>query len=315
MEPTLKAALVLGATGGLGNAVARRLVADGWKVRALHRNPEGIKEPGPFTWIQGDALNPQDVKKAADGAPFIVHAVKPRNYRDWHKYVLPMIDNTIAAADGARIVLPGNVYNYGPDAGAVIAENALQHPITTKGQLRVELERRIARAVEAGKAKALILRAGDFFGPGAGSSWFSEAMVRPGHRPRKIYNPGTPGVGHQWAYLPDIAETMVRLMEHAPLADLARFHMEGHWDSDGTQMAAAIVGALGAPAVRIAKLPWWALSLAAPFRPDFKELLELRYLWQRPVRLDNKRLVATLGVEPHTPLTKAVHATLEAILM
>uniref|UniRef100_UPI0013DAC73E SDR family NAD(P)-dependent oxidoreductase n=1 Tax=Stenotrophomonas maltophilia TaxID=40324 RepID=UPI0013DAC73E len=34
-----KTALVLGATGGIGGEVARLLVARGWQVRALNRNP------------------------------------------------------------------------------------------------------------------------------------------------------------------------------------------------------------------------------------------------------------------------------------
>ena len=48
----------------------------------------------------------------------IVHAVNPPGYRNWCKLVLPMLDNTISAArlTGARIVLPGTVYNFGPDA-------------------------------------------------------------------------------------------------------------------------------------------------------------------------------------------------------
>ena len=36
----------------------------------------------------------------------------------------------------------------------------------------------------------------------------------------------------------------------------------------------------------------------------------MRYLWQTPLRLDNTRLVAALGREPHTPLEQAVEATL-----
>lgn len=310
----MRTVLVLGATGGLGSAAARRLAAGGWTVRALHRNPSSIETAEPFEWIRGDALVPEDVERAADGVPVIVHAVKPRLYRDWHRLVLPMIDNTIAAAHGARIVIPGNLYNYGPDAGSSIGEDAPQHPETSKGRLRVEMERRIASAVETGRAKALIVRAGDFFGPGAGSSWFSDAMVKPGRRPRIIRNPAKPGVGHQWTYLPDLAETMVQLIEHDPLPAFARFHMGGHWDSDGTEMVAAIVRALGQPEVSVGRLPWWAVSLAAMFKPDFKELLELKYLWERPVQLRNERLVATLGGEPHTPLDEAVRTTLKSIL-
>ena len=45
------------------------------------------------------------------------------------------------------------------------------------------------------------------------------------------------------------------------------FHMEGHWDADGRQMAAAIARVLGAPAVPIRPLPWWQLRLAALASP------------------------------------------------
>jgi hypothetical protein len=56
--------------------------------------------------------------EAAKGCSVIVHAVNPPGYRNWAQLVLPMLDNTIAAAkaEGATIVLPGTVYNYGPDA-------------------------------------------------------------------------------------------------------------------------------------------------------------------------------------------------------
>jgi nucleoside-diphosphate-sugar epimerase len=78
-------------------------------------------------------------------------------------------------------------------------------------------------------------------------------------------------------------------------------------------MAAAIRAALGAPLVKLRRLPWWAIRLAAPAVPLFRELLEMRYLWQRPVRMGNARLVAALGAEPHTPLDAAVRETLRGM--
>ena len=44
--------------------------------------------------------------------------------------------------------------------------------------------------------------------------------------------------------------------------------------------------------------------------PCFRELREMRYLWREPVRMDNARLLAALGREPHTPLDEALEATL-----
>jgi hypothetical protein len=48
--------------------------------------------------------------------------------------LLPMLDDTItvARADGARIVLPGTVYNFGP-APSRICTTSPQNPVTAKG--------------------------------------------------------------------------------------------------------------------------------------------------------------------------------------
>ena len=310
-----KTALVLGATGGIGGEMARRLIAGGWRVTALVRSVEAAgRLPGIDCRI-GDAMVREAVVEAAEGARVIVHAVNPPGYRNWAQLVLPMIDNTLAAAraHGARVVLPGTVYNYGPDAFPLIAEDAPQAPTTRKGAIRVELERRLEDAARAGEARTLIVRAGDFFGPRAANNWFSQGIVAPGARPRALRDPNSPGVGHQWAYLPDVAETMVRLLERDDLEDFARFHMAGHWDPDGKAMIAAVVRALGAPTVRVKPLPWWALRLAALVAETPKEMMEMRYLWKRPVRLDGAKLAARLGREPHTALDVAVRETLRGM--
>ena len=61
-----KLALVLGATGGIGGEVARRLVAAGWRVRAMHRDPASRRGDARFEWVKGDAMNRADVTAAAD---------------------------------------------------------------------------------------------------------------------------------------------------------------------------------------------------------------------------------------------------------
>lgn len=311
-----RTALILGATGGIGGEVARRLKARGWKVRALHRSAAKVAAaPDGLEWIQGDAMRADDVIAAARGVSLIVHAVNPPGYRKWNELVLPMIDNTIAAArrSGARVLLPGTVYNYGPDAFPNIDESAPQNPATKKGAIRVEMERRLRAAADDG-VRVLIVRAGDFFGPGTGNTWFAQGFIKPGRPVTAITNPGRAGVGHQWAYLPDVAETMIRLVERGDtLETFATFHMGGHWDEDGTQMIEAIRDAVGAPNLKVRTFPWPVLTLASPFVPLFRELREMRYLWQRPVRLDNARLVSTLGAEPHTPLKEAVRETLAGL--
>ncbi len=309
-----KIAFVLGATGGIGGAVARLLTSRGWQVRALHRNPDGVTAKHGFDWRRGDAMIDGDVAAAAEGVSLIVHAVNPPGYRNWGKLVLPMIDNTIAAAraNGARILLPGTVYNYGPEAFPDVSEDAPQRPRTRKGAIRVEMEQRLRVFADTGAGTVLIVRAGDFFGPDAANTWFSQ-IVPAGKRPTAITYPGRRGVGHQWAYLPDVAETMVRLIETDGLDAFARFHMEGVWDADGTRMVDALCRVLGDPAVPVRRTPWWMMRLASPFVPTLHEVMEMKYLWEQPVRLLNDRLEAALGAEPHTPLEVAVRETLAAM--
>jgi len=319
MNSNDKTALVLGASGGIGGEVARQLRDAGWAVKALKRDLSVAHElRDSIHWLRGDALNAADVAGAAQGCGVIVHAVNPPGYRDWDRLVLPMLDNAIAAATAqqATLVLPGTVYNFGPDAfSSPLREDSPQHPVTRKGAIRVEMEARLRKASERG-ARVIVVRAGDFFGPRAGNNWFSQGLIKPGKPVASISNPAAPGVGHQWAYLPDVARTMVELLaKREALPAFASFHMAGHWDASGRQMAEAIqrVAARHGRAPRISPLPWWLLKLASPFVATFKEMQEMRYLWQQPVRMDNAKLVATLGHEPHTPLDDAIEASLQGL--
>ncbi|MDC0744433.1 SDR family oxidoreductase [Polyangium mundeleinium] len=315
-----KTVLVLGATGGIGGEVARALRDRGFAVRALHRDAArvGARDEG-LVWMQGDAMRGEDVRRAAEGASILVHAVNPPGYRRWSELVLPMLESSLAAARavGARLVLPGTIYNYGPNAFPVLHEDSPQDPVTRKGAIRVEMERRL-RAAAASGVRTLIVRAGDFFGPRAGNNWFSQGLVQPGKPVRTIQDPGRRGIGHQWSYLPDVAKTMVELIEREEaLPAFASYHMAGHWDEDGTRMVDAIrrvvAASTGGAAPKVRAFPWWALGLAAPFVPLFREMKEMRYLWQQPIRMDNRRLLVVLGQEPHTPLDEAVRATLAGL--
>lgn len=308
-------ALVLGASGGIGGELARQLRERGWSVRGLSRTVRPGQRDG-IDWIVGDALDRSAVAAAARGCAVIAHAVNPPGYRRWTELVLPMLDNTLAAAAAERaiVLLPGTIYNYGRDVPLPAGEDAPKHPAGSKGAVRVEMEARLRDFAESGRGRALIVRAGDYFGPTVASSWFSQAMLRPGRPVHRIRYPGRVGVGHQWGYLPDVACTMVRLLHRVDeFEPFARFHMAGHWDQDGRAMVAALRRVVTRRTGRepgIGAFPWWAVPLLAPFNETMREMGEVRRFWHEPLRLDNSRLLAVLGEEPHTPLEEAIEATL-----
>lgn len=305
-------ALVIGATGSIGGAVAAALLEAGWHVRGLNRT--ALKPDRPelrgVEWITGDAMNPADVLAAAEGARIIFQGANPPGYANWAKFQPGMMESCILAAkaSGARIVLPGNVYNYGPDAWPLVSETSPQNPKTRKGAIRVALEKRLAEASAEG-VRSLVVRAGDFFGPASGSSWLTEGWVAKGKPLKAIAAPGPLDVAHTWAYLPDFAQSIVSLIAmEADLPAAAVFNHGGH-QVTGLGLAEALDRVAGRRLAR-RTLPWFALYLAAPFVEMFREMLEMRYLWKKEVRLDNSKLVGTLGSEPHTPLDVALRATL-----
>jgi nucleoside-diphosphate-sugar epimerase len=172
------------------------------------------------------------------------------------------------------------------------------------------MEQRLERASREG-VPVLIVRAGDFFGGSAANSWFSQGLVKPGKPLKAVTYPGTRGVGHAWAYLPDLAQTMVELVERqGELSNFEVFHFGGHWFERGEDLAFATRRAAGVPNAPIRHFRWFAVYLLSPFVETFREMIEMRYLWLRPLRLDNHKLVAFLGREPHTPLDRALGDTL-----
>ena len=227
-----RTALIIGATGGIGSEVASALLRRSWRVRALTRRAPDAAEQASgrlgIEWIRGDAMVAADVIAAADGSQLIVHGANPPRYENWRGLALPMLESSIAAArtSGARIVFPGTVYNFGPDAFPMLSERSRQRPLARKGRIRVEMERRLEAAASAG-VRTLIVRAGDYFGPRAGNSWFSQGLITAGRPVRSIAYPGPHAVGHAWAYLPDVAETIAQLIER-DLAPFEMFHFEGH---------------------------------------------------------------------------------------
>ncbi|MGJ4886719.1 NAD-dependent epimerase/dehydratase family protein [Bradyrhizobium sp. HKCCYLRH3099] len=315
-SPSASTVLVLGLTGAIGGAIAKALARRGFLIRALTRRP-AAERPSfgfPVEWRDGDARDAAALRLAAEGASLIVHGVNPPGYARWREDALPMLANSIAAAKavGATIVFPGNVYVYSSASPAVVSETTPRQPTTRKGQVRLEMEEMLEQAAREHGVRVIAIRAGDFFGPGVTNSWFAQALAKGGMAATSVQRLTRPGIGHAWAYVPDLAEAFARLVDiRADLPNYTMLNFAGHYDATGHDMTDAVRRVLGRADLPVKSFPWIILWLAAPFVRFMREAIEMRWLWKQSLALDNTRLVGLLGAEPHTRLDEAVRTALD----
>lgn len=304
--------LILGAAGRIGQVLCAAFADAGWQVRAQARKamPAALVNRPRVQAVRCDATDTNALIQAAQGASVVVNALNPL-YTQWDRLVLPLADMAlqVARASGALLMLPGNVYNYGRELPALLTSVTPERGDTPKARIRIEMEARLAAAALEG-VDSVVIRAGDFFGgPGAGT-WLDMAMASKLGKGQFVY-PGNPGIDHAWAYLPDLAQAFVRVAEkRAALHGHHRLNFKGH-TLTGNEFKAATEALLGR-SLRTGTLPWWLIRLAAPFMPMWRELLVMRYLWERPHALDDTALRALIGTVPHTPLPQALRVTLAA---
>lgn len=310
MTTQTSSVLILGANGRLGAAAVQAFAAAGWQVRAQARCPGDGWPPGVRP-VVADALDADALCRAAEGVAVIVNGLNPP-YTEWTRRAPPLARSALAAAkaSGALLMFPGNVYNYGSDLPARLSLDTPENANHDKARVRCEIERQM---LAAEGVDSVVLRAGDYFGGARRGSWFDLAIVSAIKKGQVVY-PGPMDIVHAWAYLPDFAASFVRLAAlRGQLRGANRFHFAGH-ALTGEQLHHALETLCQRP-LKLRGLPWRMMQLSAPFSAMTREVLKMRYLWQRPHALDDTELKQLLGDVPHTPLESALSDALFALGM
>jgi uncharacterized protein YbjT (DUF2867 family) len=118
--------LVLGATGQQGGVTVRALLRDGWRVRALVRNPENAKSQAlqslGVELVRGDLTDRASIERAAEGAHG-VFSVQPSSGQpqsgvsdaDELRFGITVVD--VAKRAGVKHFIYSSVAGAGPDVG------------------------------------------------------------------------------------------------------------------------------------------------------------------------------------------------------
>ena len=299
-----KQVTVLGAKGRFGQEAIDAFLNAGWKVRGFARSWPEHAAPSGVETLTGSALDANAVTRACQGSHVIVNALNPP-YPAW-KRDLPRFTRAVIAAakaTGARVIIPGNVYNYGAGMPETLLESTPHRPTARKGRLREEMEESYTRAADEG-VRTLVLRSGDFYGPASVGNWL-ETYLTPKLSQAKVTYPGPHDRIRAWAYLPDMTRAMAALADcDEQLADFERVNFPGH-NFTGAQLIAALEAISGCE-LSVSRFPWPLLRLMSPVWPLVRETLEMRYLWDTPHRVASERFDHLLPSFAHTPLETAL---------
>jgi nucleoside-diphosphate-sugar epimerase len=278
-------ALILGASGRFGCHAAEAFWNAGWQVRLFDRETDTLQD-------------------AAKDVQVIVNGWNPP-YTEWASQVPRLTNRVIDAArrSGATVILPGNVYVFGPDAGPILSKDTPHKATNPLGRIRIEME----TAYRDSGVQTLLLRAGDFIDTEASGNWFDKVITAKAARGR-IVSPGAPANPHAWSFLPDLARAAVALAERRECLDRFEDIPFPGYTLSIDDIAALIEQATGR-AQRVTPMSWLPLYAAAPFWPMGRKLFEMRYLWSMPHRLDGTRFNTLLpGFRETDPCTALGHA-------
>ena len=309
--------LILGAAGRLGHAAVQAFAAAGWQVLAQQRRTPLAALPAGATHITTALHDTPSLARQAVAARVVVYAVNPP-YDRWNAELLPLARHGMAIAErlNATFMLPGNVYNFGEQMPALLRTDTPQQPSNAKGRQRCELEAEMQARAAPGGMKAVVIRAGDFYGAGRGN-WFDQAIVKSIAAGRLVY-PGPLDLPHAWAYLPDLARAFVAVAARAQWGDAPAFetlHFAGHTFTGhellaGIESAAEELGLRPAKPWRHGGLPWGFIRAVGVVHPVWRELARMRYLWRVPHSLDASSLAHAVGPLPDTPPATALRRAL-----
>jgi nucleoside-diphosphate-sugar epimerase len=216
---------------------------------------------------------------------------------------------TIAAAQAAgvrELIEISNVYPYGRPQTPTVSETHPREPHTRKGRWRKEQEDIVLAAHDPNGLRTLVLRPPDFYGPTAANSVSAFALesIAAG-KPANVLGPlDTP---HEWLYVPDIAPVIADLFER-PQAFGSAYNIAGAGTLTTREFTEKLFAAAGKPP-RYREAGPLLLRTLGLFDPKMRELVEMSYLHETPVLLDDTKLRDVLGAMHKTSYDDGIRAT------
>lgn len=215
-----KIALVTGATGFLGGALAQRLAAEGVPVRALARQPHKAArlegQPG-LKVVMGDITDPAQMQAAVQGCQVVFHAAAAlrgplSEQRRVNVEGTRVLMQAAATAGVERVVHVSTIAVYGYAAAGDVAEDTPLAPGAVPYNISKAEGEAVVREEAARRGLAYtIIRPAMIYGPRSGM-WTAFLFRWARRRPVIFIGDGS---GYTYPiYVDDVVDLMVRLASH-----------------------------------------------------------------------------------------------------
>lgn len=259
--------LVTGASGFVGGAVVRRLVASGRPCRALLRSENDVLPAAVEPAVVRDIQDAEGLQRALSGVRTVIHlagrahVVRESSVDPYAAFRAVNVDGTVALAESAvragveRFVFLSSVATFGSDPAGIVNDDTPARPDTPYGLTKLEAEQQLADIRVRTGLDVVALRAPAVLGPGMrGNPLRLLGLVR-----RRIPLPFA-RLHERRSFI--FVDNLAQAIDAATVMTIE--DPRPYVVSDGTTMSTAeLVRAMGdaiGVRVRMLGLPGWALS-------------------------------------------------------
>lgn len=295
--PTSTLHTILGSTGNIGTALAKDLSAYTDNIRLVSRNPSKINPKDQL--MKADLLNPSEVDAVVKGSG-IVYLVAGITYKTkiWQEQWPIIMKNTIQACKkhGAKLVFFDNMYCYDPGYVGHLTENSPVNPQSQKGKVRAKIAQMILDEIQAGKLTSMIVRAADFYGPGAKLSFLNESVInrmKAGKTAQWLF---AGDKKHSFTFIPDAAYATAVLSQQEDAWNQV-WHLPTSKAYPTGQETVNILAKHLNMEPKLQILGPFMLNLVSLFIPVLKEVKELRYQLDQDYCFDSTKIENAYGLK------------------
>ncbi len=299
---------ILGANGVIGHELSRSLSASTGRIRQVSRHPRRVNA-GDET-VAADLLDPDATARAIAGSD-VAYLVAGLKYdaavwqAQWPRVMRNVIDG--CKRHDCRLVFFDNVYAYGKVDGPMTEQSPF-NPCSRKGEVRARIATMLLDEMRSGNLRAMIVRAADFYGPGAVQSFPHVTVferLRAGKTPQWV---GNAKALHTFTYTPD-AGRAVAVLGRSAQAYGQTWHVPTTKEPLTGEGFVRLACELAGRPDRIQVAPRWVLRLMGLFVPVLRENAEMMYQFEHDYRFDSGKIEAAYGLEP-TPYRAGIAACL-----